>query len=62
MQPQPPPPYEYLSVWIIAGIIVFLLPFFNPVFNWGMPNWLTGVGIVFILIGTGISVGRVMMK
>jgi len=58
----PKQPYEYLSIFIVIGIIVFLLPFFNPVFNWGMPGWLSGLGILFILLGTVISIGRVIMK
>ena len=50
-QPEPPKPYEYLSVFTVIGIIMFLLPWFNNVFNWGMPSILMWIGVIFIIIG-----------
>jgi len=43
---------------LILGIIVFILPFFNQVIKMNIPVWISGIGIVLIVIGSLLSIGR----
>ena len=48
---------------MLIGILLFILPFFGmiPGVNF-FPDWLKGVGILFILIGAGLSIYKIMNK
>jgi hypothetical protein len=56
--PEPPAPYEYLSVFTIIGVIMFILPWFNNVLNWGMPSILMWIGLLFIILGLIHTIAR----
>ena len=56
--PPEPKPYEYLSVFTILGVIMFLLPWFNPVLKWGMPSILMWIGVIFIILGLIHTIAR----
>jgi hypothetical protein len=59
LSPYPEPgtnPFGGAHPILIIGIVIFVLPFFNGVLNWGIPGWLSGLGIFVILIGAGLSI------
>ncbi len=41
---------------LIIGIIIFVIPFFNGVFKWNLPKWISGLGIIVILLGAVLSI------
>jgi drug/metabolite transporter (DMT)-like permease len=41
---------------IYLGIFIFVLPFLSGIVHIKFPNWLTIVGVIFILIGAGLSI------
>ena len=43
--------YKNVSPLVFLGIAVFVLPFFKTIVKINFPGWLTGVGIVLIIIG-----------
>lgn len=48
--------YANVHPLLILGIIVFVIPFFNPVLHWSLPGWISGIGILLILLGAGLSI------
>jgi len=54
-------PISNASPILILGIIIFVLPFFNAVFNWNLPGWLSAIGI-FLIIAGALHSGIKMMN
>ena len=50
-QQMPQRQFASVSPILIIGIIVFVLRFFNFLLPFKVPNWVSGVGLVIILIG-----------
>lgn len=42
---------------LIVGIVIFVLPFLNnlPGLHW-IPQWFRSIGVIIILIGSGLSI------
>jgi len=53
---QQPSPFGYAHPVLIIGIVIFVIPFFNGVFGWNLPKWISGVGTVLIIIGALLSI------
>jgi protein-S-isoprenylcysteine O-methyltransferase Ste14 len=45
---------------LIIGIIIFVIPFFNTTFGWHLPKWINGIGVILIIIGSLLSIVKVM--
>ncbi len=41
---------------LIVGIMIFVIPFLGMAVGWNIPTWFSGIGVVVILIGGGLSV------
>jgi len=42
---------------MVIGIAIFILPFMNhwSIFKW-VPGWFSGLGVILILLGAGLSI------
>lgn len=41
---------------IYLGIFIFVLPFLGPIIKINFPGWVSGIGVVLILIGAALSI------
>lgn len=57
-----PEPYSSVHPVLVIGIIIFVIPFFNGVLHWSIPKWVSGVGIIVILIGSILSIMNAMNR
>lgn len=47
--------YKNISPVLLIGIIIFIIPFFNTILHWNTPGWISGVGVLLILVGAVLS-------
>lgn len=52
----PDSPLGKVHPLMLVGIFVFVAPFLSKAINMNMPGWLSGVGVVLILLGVGLTV------
>ena len=58
--PQGTSPFGRASPFLIVGIILFVIPFFKAAVKgllW-LPDWLKGIGVLFVVIGIIHSIVR----
>ena len=58
MPQEQPSPFGNVHPVLILGIVLFILPYFNYVLKWGIPGWVSGVGILFILVGALLTIAK----
>jgi len=54
--PQGTNPFGTAHPILILGIFVFIIPFFNYVMKWGIPGWVSGIGVGLILLGSFLTI------
>ena len=54
--PQGPSPFGTAHPVLVAGVFMFIIPFFNSVLGWNIPGWISGIGIFLILVGAFLSI------
>jgi len=43
---------------LVLGIVVFVVPYLAMVIQWNVPKWISGIGVVLIIIGAILSAMR----
>lgn len=58
MNPQGGGGASYAHPILYLGIFIFVIPFLSPIIGWGLPRWISGIGIAVILVGAVLSIIR----
>lgn len=61
-QPPQREPFKHLNLFIIFGVIVFVIPHFSAlVLKTNLPGWIMYIGVAFIILGVAKAAYETLM-